>query len=155
MKSVSELTILCIDTGLFVETARRLAKDVKKVYYWTPWESSFPKMNQAYIGYGIEGIERVDSPFGECLDEADLVVFIHGLIEAYLCSRHGIGESTVNEFDHRYKGAGEPGDEVNCPYREEHKAAMRVEKYLCKALEYDWKMHEFRCEKAFVERFSD
>lgn len=75
MASVDNLTILVIDNGLFVETACRLAKDVKQCYYYTPWEDSFPKMNRAYIGYGLEGIERVDSPFGKCLDEADLVVF--------------------------------------------------------------------------------
>jgi hypothetical protein len=95
-----------------------------------------------------------DIPFVDTGDpDSNLLIFIHALIEAYLCSRQGVKETAVNDFDHNYHGKGEPGDEINCPYREQHHAAMMVERYVCRVLEYDWKMHQFRCERAFTERF--
>lgn len=74
LKPLSEVTALVIDNGLFVELACRLARSYKKVYYYVPWENGFPKMNSAYIGHGLEGIELVSSPFS-VLDDVDLVVF--------------------------------------------------------------------------------
>jgi hypothetical protein len=100
-KSLRNLTVLVIDNGLFCCTAQRLARDVKKVYYYTPWEESFPRMNRGYIGYGLPEIERVDSIFGKHMDEADLVVFpdiYFGELQHYLvsqgkkCFGPGLGE---------------------------------------------------------------
>jgi hypothetical protein len=71
----SEVTCLFVDQGLFVELAATLAKTYKKVYYYVPSETAFPKMNTAWIGRGVLGLEVVDSPFGDFFDEVDLVVF--------------------------------------------------------------------------------
>lgn len=85
--------------------------------------------------------------------ESNLLIFVHALVEAFLCQRHGVSERTVTDFDRQYTGNGEPGDEVNCPYKDEHHAAMLAEKYLARLLEYDWKMHNINCEKTFVKNF--
>jgi len=101
MKDVAGLTVLVIDDGPQVELACRLARDVAKVYYYSFWEDPFPTMNRGLVGYGLEGIERVDSPFGYALDQADLVVFpgiYTGDLQSYLqqqgkpCFGAGLGE---------------------------------------------------------------
>ena len=112
---------------------------------------SYPSLDDWHIvqkGFDIPFVDTGDP-------DSNLLIFIHALVEAYLCSRHGVKESAVNEFDRSYHGKGEPGDDVHCPYRDEHATAMKVEHYLAKLLEYPWDMHEFRCEQAFVKRFEN
>lgn len=101
MKPVKDLTVLVIDDGPQVELACRIARDVDKCYYYSMWEDSFPILNRGCIGYGLEGIERVDSPFGPHLDNSDLVVFpgiYTGDLQVYLqergklCFGAGLGE---------------------------------------------------------------
>lgn len=73
MKETSEITACVVDHGIFLPIARRLAREYRKVYYFTPYEKSFPTVRDV-IGDGFEDIERVDSPWsvkGEC----DLFVF--------------------------------------------------------------------------------
>ncbi len=95
-----------------------------------------------------------DIPFVDTGDpDSNLLIFIHALIEAYLCCRHGVSEHDVDYFDKQYKGTGEPGESVHCPYREEHAAAMKVEKFVADVLEYDWDIHQYRCDTAFDRRF--
>jgi len=74
MKAISETTFCVIDHGLFQHVARRLARDAKKVYYWTPWECSFPTIRTGNIGAGLSDFERVND-FWEVKDEIDTWVF--------------------------------------------------------------------------------
>ena len=75
MKRISDITAMVVDTGLFVELARTLGKEYKKVYYCYPsWVTPFPKMNGQLVGSGFEEIETVLSPF-EHFDDIDLFVF--------------------------------------------------------------------------------
>lgn len=62
-----------IDGGLFAEFAVLLAKEYGKVYFYVPWESN-PSSNQMMIGYGLEGVTKVDHWYS-ILDEVDLWVF--------------------------------------------------------------------------------
>jgi hypothetical protein len=69
-------TALIYDNGLFVEWASLLAKDFSTVYYYTPWESSFPKSNSLLIGEGMPGVTRVKSIWErEVFDTTDLWIF--------------------------------------------------------------------------------
>lgn len=73
--------------GLFMEVPVRLARDFGKVFYWTPWQSTFPSINIGLVGYGMEGIERVKNIFGPEFDNIDLFVFpdlYHGELQVYL-----------------------------------------------------------------------
>lgn len=72
--NLKEKTVLVYDNGLFVETAKTLAKSFKKVYYYMPWKSAFPKSNQYIVGVGIEGIERIWN-FWDYFSKIDLFVF--------------------------------------------------------------------------------
>jgi hypothetical protein len=60
MKTTSEIIVAVIDHGLFLPVARRLARDVAKVYYSTETEKAFPTV-QDLVGDGFDDIERVDS----------------------------------------------------------------------------------------------
>lgn len=71
--NASEITCVVADHGLFLPVARRLARDFKKVFYWTPHEKAFPSV-QDMIGDGFPDIERVDSVW-EVKDECQLFVF--------------------------------------------------------------------------------
>lgn len=52
---------------------------------------------------------------------------LHELIEARLCQENGIDQDVVDEFDRRYDGEDEPGDDPACPYRTEHRQACLIE----------------------------
>lgn len=67
-------TALIYDNGLFVELASRLARDYSKVYYYMPWKNAFPRRQQAMIGEGVEGIERI-LDLWDVEDEVDTWIF--------------------------------------------------------------------------------
>lgn len=72
MKPASEVTACVCDKGIFLPVARRLAREFKKVYYWTPTEKAFPTVRDV-IGDGFEEVERVESPWAA--PNVDLFVF--------------------------------------------------------------------------------
>lgn len=75
MKPASEVTALVVDSGIFHEIASKLGETFRKVYYCVPsWAAAYPSMNLGYIGWGLDNIEVVDSPF-RVLDQCDLAVF--------------------------------------------------------------------------------
>ena len=74
MKDISDVTCLCIDSGLFLPFARRMAEDCKRVIFYNPDRRSFPSLKQACIGDGFEDIEST-LDFWPMLDEIDLVCF--------------------------------------------------------------------------------
>jgi hypothetical protein len=67
-------SVCIIDNGLFVELAITLSESFGKVYYYSPWESSFPRSNDMLVGYGVPGITRVND-FWSIIDDIDLFVF--------------------------------------------------------------------------------
>lgn len=73
MKSVSEVTAIVVDHGIFLPIARRLGREFKKVYYFTQHERAFPTVRDC-IGDGFEDVERVDSVW-DVKEQCDLFVF--------------------------------------------------------------------------------
>lgn len=67
-------SVLIADHGLFMEIAPRLARDFGEVKLFVPWASGYPKAAPAYVGTGIEGVERVET-FWDHVADADLVIF--------------------------------------------------------------------------------
>jgi len=87
MKRASDVTCLCFDRGLFVEFAAKLAQTFKRVLYYAPNGSAFPKINPTMVGYGYDNLELVTDPFGEHFDDVDLFAFLDcgwGPTQAYL-----------------------------------------------------------------------
>ena len=61
-------------------------------------------------------------------DEKFLVA-IHELVEAHLCTKHGITQEDVDKWDMELASAdtAEPGDLPGCPYGRQHRFAMLIE----------------------------
>lgn len=59
--SPSEITVCVVDHGRFLHVARRLGRDFRKVYYYTPTERDCPLIREACIGVGFPEIERIKS----------------------------------------------------------------------------------------------
>lgn len=74
MRSVKDITVCCIDHGLFLSVAQALAKTCKRVLYQTPTEKAFTTLNDHIIGDGYPDIERCED-FWPIKDEIDLFVF--------------------------------------------------------------------------------
>jgi len=70
---IEDLHIRVVDKGLFLPLARRLARDVRKVSYWSPCERAFPTLLDA-IGDGFPDISRVPC-YLEDLQDVDLFCF--------------------------------------------------------------------------------
>ena len=60
--------------GIFVEVARRLAKDFGRVLYCNDWVGSYPTSRGLVVGQGDPEFERVVDPWAHA-DEIDLWVF--------------------------------------------------------------------------------
>jgi hypothetical protein len=76
------------DNGLFVSLAVTLSSHFGKVLYYCPWITGFPTSQLQMIGVGVEGIERVDSPWPH-IDDVDIFVFpdvYEGDVQKYLVS---------------------------------------------------------------------
>ena len=90
IKQVKDVVCMVIDSGLFVDTAVRLAQDYKRVYYCIPhWIDMFPTLDLVTIGQGLDGIEVVESPW-PYFDEIDLWCFpgtYYGEMQQWLCDQ--------------------------------------------------------------------
>ena len=67
-----------------------------------------------------------------------LLIAVHELIEAVLCSDRGITQQAVDTFDFHYDRDGEPGNDVLAPYHAEHQFATVVEMLLARELNVDY-----------------
>jgi len=72
IKPINELTVTCIDNGLFTDFCAHIAPAFKQTYYWTPWTSSFPKSNHILPGKGIDELTRVKW-LHDAIENSDLV----------------------------------------------------------------------------------
>jgi len=71
-------------------------------------------------------------------DDYFFLIAVHELIEAYLCKKKGIDFEKIDKFDMEFKGEGEPGDDINCPYKYQHEFATIIERLLASRLKIDW-----------------
>jgi len=65
-------------------------------------------------------------------------IAVHELVEALLCRDMGVSQEAVDKFDTAYKGDGEPGDDPQAPYRDEHCIATAVERMLIATFGISW-----------------
>lgn len=76
MKETSDITCLVVDYGSFISLAERLARDYKKVYYYSPFEQEFQGIKKCVIGDGIERVHRMDDFMEPAIfKEIDLACF--------------------------------------------------------------------------------
>jgi len=74
MTDYKKLSICIVDNGLFTHMAEAMTEYFGVVYYYVPWEFTFPRMSRMLLGDGIPGVSRIDS-FWPYLGEIDLFVF--------------------------------------------------------------------------------
>jgi hypothetical protein len=90
------------------------------------------------------GVEQIR--ISEMMDwRYEVLVAVHEIIEMALTRHRGIAEEGITDFDIRFEQnksqalvAGEPGDNINAPYRKEHFFATNVERLLAAELGVDW-----------------
>jgi hypothetical protein len=89
MKQTKDVTAMLVDFGPFMEMGRVLGRTMKKVYLYTPWECTYPKIQPTLIGKGYPEIEPIMSIFGPHFKDIDLFVFpdiSYGPLQAHLVS---------------------------------------------------------------------
>ena len=106
---VKDKSVLIYGHGMDVPFAQRLAREFKRVGYFTPWTSDYPTANDLAVGSGFDGVERIKD-FWKASDEFDLICFfdVHTADEAEYLRKHGRlvfapGCAEILELD-RYKG---------------------------------------------------
>lgn len=82
--------------------------------------------------------------------DAEFLVAIHELIEAWAFAKRGGTQQAADEFDMGHPELDEPGCDPRCPYHAEHEAAEVVERVACAAIGKDW--HEY---EAVFERLHE
>lgn len=82
------------------------------------------------------------------LSIATKILLIHGLIEHILTEEAGIPESVIDAYDKEFedkiqKGIvsedAEPGEQEDCPYKDQHYSAEVVERILCDRVKLSWR----------------
>lgn len=77
-------------------------------------------------------------------EKYELLVFIHELIEAYLCRWQKVSWREIDAFDIEYEknrlegDVSEPGDNDNAPYYSEHQFATLIERLLAYEFGIQW-----------------
>ncbi len=80
-------------------------------------------------------------------EDYEFLVFLHELVELYLCKKRGISDEAITEFDIQFEkdrkegNEDEPGDAPDAPYRKEHGFAGYIEELMAAELGVDW--HEY------------
>lgn len=82
----------------------------------------------------------------------EFLVAIHEMIEQYLCEKAGITEQQVDTWDLTHEDVDEPGEMMNCPYREHHQFAEAVEKVIAEKIGVDWREYGKRLQEAMDEK---
>lgn len=76
MKAVEEIVVTVVDFGSFISLAEKLAETCAKVNYHTSLEREFRSLEDAFIGYGIPKLHKIESfMHREVIEETDLYVF--------------------------------------------------------------------------------
>ena len=73
---------------------------------------------------------------------SNVLVAIHGLVEAFLCESGGVSGEAVEAFDMSFAGCGEPGKDPAAPYRHEHCVAEIVERIVAEECGMEWREHD-------------
>lgn len=76
MKDIGEIICTCVDFGSFVSLAEKLSESFLKVNYHVPIEREFRRFEDACIGRGIPGVNKIPSFMDmDIIKQTDLWVF--------------------------------------------------------------------------------
>lgn len=109
-----------------------------------------------YFYNGLDEIAVRTSAMGD--ERYEALVLLHEFVELVLMRARGIPLRASDEFDKAFEAAGkpgEPGDDDECPYKEEHAVATHLESLLAKELGVDWDDYEAAQDRAFKQAEED
>ncbi len=81
-----------------------------------------------------------------------MMVAVHELVEAILCTADGVTPEMVDEFDMAHEQDPEPGDLSSNPCHRQHLFATRIEKMLCRKLGIPWRVYDAEVERVWQTR---
>jgi hypothetical protein len=84
----------------------------------------------------------------------EFLIALHEMIEEWLCFKRKIQERDIQKFDQQFDHdgkTGEPGDDRNAPYYNEHQFATAIEKLMCNELKIKWCDYDEAVEGLFKE----
>lgn len=107
---------------------------------------SLPKLRYSTAGdYFEEDGQLKIQVFEQGNEDHNLLIAVHELVEQRLCEKAGITNEMIDAFDFEYEKNrkegdtdSEPGDDPDCPYRDQHRFAMIVEQLVAKELGVEW-----------------
>jgi hypothetical protein len=106
---------------------------------------TIPHKRQRYdtVGDYFNNGKQILIHVSDCKNEDyEFAVAVHELIEWYLTKKHGIKIKEIDNFDISFKGKGEPGDDKEAPYYEEHQFATSIEFQIIEELDLSWSKYE-------------
>lgn len=110
-------------------------------------DDKYPNIDQ----YRMSDFSKVESDCTKARMYA-IAVMIHEIVEFELCKRAGIAEQLITDFDMAFEALGkpgEPGDDIEAPYHDQHVKATQVEKAVIDAFGLSWMTYEAMCEEMF------
>jgi hypothetical protein len=125
---------------IIIETIPHLQQRYNTVGDWQ-WEEGGKTLHVLVSELTYPNSSVINRP-NQSLEEA--VVGIHEVIEALQCSKDGITQKQVDEFDNGPSSEEalnlgmEPGDHWDSPYKQQHTLATGIERILCFTLGITW-----------------
>jgi len=111
-------------------------------------------------GFDVQLVTQKAMPY-DCLDDHRIIgdtlvvkivdqendlynrlLLIHALVEHTVAQMTGVTDSQIDGFDMNYQGDGEPGDDVDAPYRDAHCLGVAVERMICAHLHVPYTQYE-------------
>jgi hypothetical protein len=112
-------------------------------YYWI----KSPVSEEDVLKIVVAEMENPDYEF---------LTALHEFIESYLLLKRGVDFKEIEDWERVFslkKEKGEipknavAGEQKNCPYKKEHKIALKIEKQMAKYLKVNWKKYDNYLEK--------
>lgn len=75
----------------------------------------------------------------------NMLIALHELVEAELCTQRSIAEADVLDFDLANPELDEPGAHPEAPYHREHMFAEKIERQVCEEMGIAWEDYEDAC----------
>jgi hypothetical protein len=112
---------------------------------------SIPKDQHRYstcgdFWYDPEGVLQIRVT--EMDKRSMMLVVFHEMVEQFITEDRGIREEDILKFDLEYEknraegDESEPGDDVNAPYRKEHRFAENIERMIAHEINFTWSDYE-------------
>jgi len=132
---------------------KKMRYDTCGDYFWST--DALPSVTQKLLNFRVSKMSDKRYP---------VLVFLHEIIEFFMCRLAGVKMKAIDRFDVDYEEARgfqiksdvgqfktfapcgcrfyeEPGDDPHAPYHEAHQVATACEKLIAKALGVDWKKY--------------